>query len=122
MIRAELMPAQWVIRRALFRKAAKRKALKSRAVVRRHGWKLLALVGLYLFASAMEYRDQAVLEAMRRAEAEQRVAELAAFRHLDPVTFVVQARDFDEARATFRGIEHAAVAKQAEVKAAGGGK
>ncbi len=118
MIRAELLPAHAVVRAALFRADLSVRVAFWLAAWKRNGWKVAVIVALFCVASNMDYRDQLAREQARREAAEAISERSRAFAQVEPVTFVLEAGSFDEARGKWRAIELAAIAKQAQMMGA----
>lgn len=57
---------------------------------------LMALVGLFLFASSMDYQDALDAETAARHEAELRLAELKALHGVPKTAIVIEARTAKE--------------------------
>lgn len=57
---------------------------------------LMALVGLFLFASSMDYQDALDAEATARREAEERLAHLKALHGVPNPAIVIEARTAKE--------------------------
>lgn len=85
---------------------------RAKNIVRRwwHGKQIHALliVILYLFASAMDYRDQAEQERIKAERAEQELAIARQYKRAEPVIFVLPANDVGEYEQGLRRVLNAA--------------
>jgi len=80
--------------------------------------KVAMVAALFMFASRLQHQSELADEREKFIALGKQVAASKAFDGLPDKTFVLEARNFDDAREKWQSIERAAVAKQAEMMAA----